>query len=383
MELVWPGPLRRLFRRRLSRTATVIVVGIVVVIGAAVGGARWWNDTHPTGIKAAIADLPASTQKFLFTDWSQVRIQLRVLQGQEVSSLGRWLDPATYPASSQAEDVVQTLSSTSIIGDPQSASQLQTQFGVSPANLQWEAYGTLPDGGVEVLSPNPTVDLTTMGSRLTKAGYAQAKSGVWSLPGGSTNLPDFGNIALFPRQHLIVASANPAALSATMRTVSGDASPLDSVASLSSMVGTLNQPVAADVWVRDSVCGDTKLSYSAQPAPDANTEQEINTAINEAGGVGPLVGFALTLNTDNTVTAAMQYTSDSSAQHDLKARATLATGQRYSIGTNFGDVFSVASAKTSNSTILLNLQPVSGAESSTGVPLLPWLIQGDVIFASC
>lgn len=368
---------------RLSRKATIAVVALIVMLGAAIGAARWWNDTHPTGIKGAVAALPASTQSFQFTDWSGVRIELRVMQGQEISRLGRWLDPATYAENSSAADVLRSLSSTSIISTPDSALQLQKQFGISPANLQWEAYGNLPTGGVEVLSPNATVDLTKVRSALAKAGYVETKSGAWSIDGGSANLPDFGNIAVLPDRHLVLASASPVALTTAMQTVSGKAPSLDTVTSLKDMVGTLDLPVAADVWVRDSVCGDTRISYSAQAAPDPGTEQEINQAIKGAGGVSPLVGFTLTLNPDGTLTAAMQYPSDSAAQHDLKARATLATGQRYSIGVNFPSLFTVVSSETNNSTILLQLKPVPGSESSTGVPLFPWLVQGDIIFASC
>ncbi|HWU32616.1 MAG TPA: hypothetical protein VN108_07070 [Marmoricola sp.] len=368
---------------RLSRRATIVVVALVLMMGAAIGAARWWNDTHPTGIKGAVAALPATTQSFQFTDWSAVRIELRVMQGQEISKLGTWLDPSTYAATSTSPNVLRTLSSTSIISTPDSAMQLQKQFGISPANLQWEAYGNLPAGGVEVLSPNATVDLTKVRSALTAAGYVQTKSGAWSLEGGSANLPDFGNIAVLPDRHLVLASASPIALTDAMQTASGKVPSLDSVTSLNDLVGTLDQPVAADVWVRDAVCGDTRISYSAQAAPDPATEQEINQAIRSAGGVSPLVGFALTLNPDGTLTAAMQYPSDSAAQRDLKARATLATGQRYSIGVNFASLFTLVSSQTNNSTILLQMSPVPGSESSTGVPLFPWLIQGDLDFASC
>lgn len=377
MKFVWPGALRRLFQRRFSRTTTVIVVGVLVLIGAAVGGARWWNDTHPTGIEGAIAALPASATTMQFTDWSQVRIQLRVLQGQEVKSMGNWLDTSTYDPNSPSAVALSTLSATSIINNPDDAANMQKQFGVSPANLQWEAYGSLPNGGVEVLSTNATVDLAAVRAKLAKAGYVQAESGMWSLADGSALLPDFTNIALFPDQHLMLASASSAALTATMQSVEGKTAHLNSVTSLGNLVGNLGQPIAADVWVRDSVCGDTKISYSAQGYPDPSVQQQISTAINQAGGLTPLNGFALTLNTDSTVTAAAQFDSNAAAQRDLKPRTALASGPTYVSSDNYAQEFSILSADTKNATILLNLQPVEGDA------ILSQLVQGAIIFASC
>lgn len=380
MNFNWSGLKRSVFRRRLSRTTTIIVAAVVIVVGSAVVGARWWNDTHPAGIDGAIAVLPASTQNVLFTDWSQVRIQLRVMQGQEVSGLGTWLNSATYSPDSTSADLLSSLTSISLVADPDAALQMQKSLGVSPANLQWEAVGKLPNGSVEVLNPNATVNLASVRSTMLKAGYSPTKTNanILAAPAAiSAALPNFSYVVLFPDQHLMVAGANPGVLAGTTQVVAGKARSLNSVTTLTDMTKTLSQPVAADVWVGDYVCGADPISYSAQSYPDATVEQQMSTAISQVGGLTPLVGFALTMNSDNTVTAAAQFTSDAEAQRDLKPRATLAAGPTYVSADNYSQEFSIASAQTKNSTILLNLQPVPGDA------VLSQLVQGAIIFASC
>lgn len=314
--------------------------------------------------------MPLATERLNFTDWSSVRLELRVYRDTEVSTMGSWL-PRAFD---------DDLSPASIMAD--SASLLQQHFGFSPANTQWEAYGQAPSGQVEILRMNDTVDFASIQALLKKAGYPVPSSpnGVWA--GGTdlvdsinTNIPtEFANIVLVPDQHLVLASSSLSYLKAAVATVEGKQQPLSSVDSLSRMLNNIDEPAAAVVWSRDFACADLAMS-SADPDAQAQAQQ----AINAAGQTSPLVGFTLALGDDGVLTAAEQFTSASVAQGDLKARASLATGPEYGRSSaNFSDDFTLQSATTKDATILLEMKP-----NHSGVFPLSSLYSGPLVFATC
>lgn len=346
-----------------------VVAVVVVLLGGSAIWARWWREHHPTGILGAIAAMPLTTERLSFTDWSAVRLQLRVLRDQEVSTMGTWLPEAF------ADD----LSPTSNMAD--SARLLQQHFGFSPATTQWEAYGQAPSGQVEVLQLNDTVNLEDIADRLAKAGYPKPRvaTGVWA--GGPDRLAsidpsisaEFANIVLLPDQHMVVASSSPTYLASTVATIQGKQKPLSSLGSISSLLNNIDEPSAAVVWARDFACADLAMTQA-----DAQSQAQAQQAISAAGQITPLVGFALALGSDGVVTAAEQLPSVAAAQGDLKARASLATGPEYGRSSaNFSDDFTLESAATKDATILLRLKPHSG------VFPLSSLYSGPLVFATC
>ena len=122
MKFELPRGARGLLARRTPRTVIAVVAVVVVLLGGSAIWARWWREHHPTGILGAIAAMPTAVQRLNFTDWSAVRLELRVYRDQEVSTMRTWLpkafDDDLSPASNMAD----------------SAQLLQQHFGFSPAN---------------------------------------------------------------------------------------------------------------------------------------------------------------------------------------------------------------------------------------------------------
>lgn len=363
--------VRRLFRRPTMRVVAAGVAIVVALVGGSALWARWWREHHPSGLLAAITTMPVATQRLSFTDWSAVRLQLRVYRDSEIATMGRWL-PQAFDAD---------LSPASLMAD--SGVLMQKHFGFSPANTQWEAYGQAPTGQVEVLRMNDTVDFADIAARLKKSGFPAPKSstGIWA--GGPDLLAnidptlassEFANIALLPDEHLVLASSSANYLSVATATVLGKQKALSSVDSLSKMLNNIDDPSAAVVWTRDFACSDLAMS-SADPDAQAQAQQ----AIAAAGQTSPLVGFALALDSDGVLTAAEQFASSSVAQGDLKARASLATGPEYGRSSaNFSDDFTLESASTKDATILLAMKP-----KRSGVFPLSSLYSGPLVFATC
>lgn len=370
MEFELPGVVHRFFERRTARVVAAGVAIVVVLVGGSALWARWWREHHPSGLLAAITAMPVATQRLNFTDWSEVRLQLRVYRDTEIATMGTWL-PKAFD---------QDLSPASIMAD--TGQLLQKTFGFSPANTQWEAYGQAPSGEVEVLRMNDTVDFESIKAHLKKAHYPapSAPTGVWAggadlLAGIDPSLSaEFANIVLLPDQHLVLASSSPTYLSSAAATVAGKQKALSSVDSLSSMLNNIDEPAAAVVWPRDFACADLAMSNA-----DADAQAQAQQAIAAAGQTTPLVGFALALDGDGVLTAAEQFTSDSVAQGDLKARAALAIGPEYGRSSaNFSDDFTLESASTKNATILLQMKP-----KRSGVFPLSSLYSGPLVFATC
>lgn len=370
MKFEFPARIRRLFRRRTTR---VVAAGVAIVVALLAGSAlwaRWWREQHPSGLLAAITAMPAATQRLNFTDWSEVRLELRVYRDTEIKTMAAWL-PRAFD---------NDLSPVSIMAD--TGTLMQKHFGFSPANTQWEAYGQAPSGQVEVLRMNDTVDFAAIQANLKKAGYPAPSSptGVWA--GGidllasidPTISAEFANVVLLPDQHLVLASSSLTYLSSTTATIEGKQKALSSVDSLSSMLNNVADAAAAVVWPRDFACADLAMSKA-----DPNAQTEAQQAITAAGQTTPMVGFALALGGDGVLTAAEQFTSPAVAQGDLKARATLATGPEYGrSAASFSDDFTLLSASTKNATILLELKP-----KRSGIYPLSSLYSGPLVFATC
>lgn len=359
----------RVLRRRRPRTVLVCVAVIVVLIGGSTIWARWWRETHPSGLLGAITTMPVATQRVAFTDWSDVRLELRVPRDTEIDSMGTWL-----PQAFQAD-----LSPASIMAS--SGPLLQQHLGFSPANAQWEAYGQAQNGQVEVLRLNDTVDFAPIRSLLKKAGYVAPSSATGAWTGGTDILAaidpsisaEFGNIVLVADEHLVLASSSPTYLATAAAVVAGKQKALSSVDSVSQMLNNIDEPAAAVVWTRDFVCGDLAMSNA-----DSDAQAQAQQAIQAAGQITPLVGFTLALDPEGILTAAEQFTSPSAAEGDLKARASLATGPEYGRSSaNFSDDFTLESASTKDSTILLTMKPHSG------VFPLSSLYSGPLVFATC
>lgn len=357
-------------RRRLRRRSTIIGAAVVVFILAVVVFAKVWNSAHPAGVLAFPDVMPAEVQRVNFTNWSDVRTELRVLRDDEITTMPAWLGKAFE----------RDLSATSNMKDV--GPSLQEHFGFSPANIQWEAYGQAPKGQVEVIRVNDTLDFAGIEAKLVAAGYPKpaAADGIWA--GGVDRLAaldpsisaEFANIVLLPKQRLVLTSSSLSFLQKTIETVTGNEKSLKTVKTLTDMLDELGQPVAARVWVGDNACADLSMAKA-----DEDSQTMADQAIAEAGPITPLVGFALALDDNGDLLAAAQLPTADDAKVDLKSRAVLAVGPTFNgTGSAFPDDLTLVASDAKKATVLLDFKP-----NHPGVFPLSMYFNGPLVFATC
>lgn len=352
----------------MSRARWIAVVVVVVVGGLMTWGARWLS-ANDSDVHAALVSVPVDTQRLHFTDWRSVRAAAKA-PTDPVRDMSAWLHRA------YSED----LTPASLIAG--SGPVYAKHLGFSPANVAWEAYALTPQTHIEVLKIEDAANFGAIASHLKAVGYLSPSKpdGIWT--GGSDPLAaidpqipaDFANVALLGEQRLVIASRSPTDLADAVRVAQGDKPSLASVSVVVSMSENLAAPAAAVLWTTDFVCGDLAMSHA-----DESSAQQAKQAISAAGGVTPMVGFALAWATDGVLTVAAQEPSDGAARHDVKSRALLATGPAFGRGeTSFSDDFAMLSAKTRDATVQLRLKP-----KRDGVFPLSSLYSGPLVFASC
>jgi hypothetical protein len=198
---------------RLVVTGRRASVGAVLVIALALAGG-WWAaalrpDTRPP-LTSALDVLPARTTIVGFTDWAQIR---------ETVGLGV-VDTAGERDELQNEPASRDLTTRSVLGS--SVEVMHDALGWSPAELDWEVFGQDPRGAADVVRLDDSVSFDDVRTRLRGAGYRQDGE-VWSTSKG-TRLPSIAdNVALVPRQRLVVMSDVPAQIPLVLDVIAGRA----------------------------------------------------------------------------------------------------------------------------------------------------------------
>lgn len=355
-------------RRRLLAAA----VALVVLVAAVVVGVVVWQRAHRTDMERALGLVPASTKRFAFTDWSLVRRTLHAHLG-------------AHPSGDQVQNLMdkaydKDLSAASSIND--SAPALQTRYGFSPVNAQWEAYAQSKQGATMVLRTDDDVDFDRLAKALADLGYKKPSSdtGVWN--GGadlvssidSTLSPELQYVVLLKDQHLVVSSDNKQYAEVAGKVAQGDADSLAGVDGVDSVADQAAEPAAAILWSRDFACQDLAMS---QADPDA--QQQADQLIAKAGGVTPLTGLVMALSPNRDLTVVEGFESGDQARSNLAARARLAVGDAVGRGeSTFADDYQLTESRTAGSTVKLRLHP-----KDPDAYVLSALYDGPVIFATC
>jgi hypothetical protein len=259
----------------------------------------------------------------------------------------------------------------------ESAPELQTAFGFSPASAAWEMFSQGPDGAAITLGMPGGTDFGTIAERLEDAGFARPDSdtGVWV--GGPDLLPSIGDgltpelayLVLDADHDLVLASDQQRYLETAHRAARGDA---DQVDGLDAVTAALDEPLSAAVYTGDYACAALAMAQA-----DADDQAEAERLVSEAGTVDPYLAFAMGAGGPGDVRVAMEFADDDQARANADSRAALASGPAVGQGGRFTDRFTLRSARADGPVVLLDLTPVRGAY------VLSDLSSGPVLFATC
>jgi len=342
--------------RSVPRRVTIVVVavvGVALLAAAVMVAVRWWHGRDDTTFEQAAAYAPSDAERLSWTDWAAVRRQV-----------GSDLD-AAYDAD---------LSSTSAL--VQSAPVLQSRFGFSPANADWELFSQSADGAVVIVKLPDADAVDAVGDDLEDAGFTRPEDddGVWM--GGDTLLPEIGDnltpelqyVALDAEKGLVLTSDAAPYLQQVVDGLGDD----EISGPMRSVVAASGEPLTAAVYDGDRACRALAMSQA-----DDDDQQTADRLITEAGTVDPLTAYAMSVQPGGDVRAVMAFEGDDQARSNADSRAALAAGPAPGQGGDFSDRFSVESATADGDLVTLDLRPRKGTYVFSD------LSSGPVLFATC
>lgn len=352
--------------RKRATIAVAAVLGLVLVAGLVLVGGRWWLDFRRTDLQRAMALAPAGAERFSWTDWAGVRTELdaELSTSSTTREVARFLDEG-YDAD---------LTSTSALVE--SADVLQSQFGFSPATVDWELFSQSVDGAVVTTHLPESVDFADIESRLDEIGFTapSSDSGVWlggsdllaGIAPGSGITPVLQFIALDEDERLLRSSDSEDYLNQTL-----DAEPFDDPG-VEEVVDVSGEPLSAAVY-----SGRVACSALAMGQADEVDQAQADELVTAAGEVNPIIGFAIAAQPDGGVRVALSFESDEQARSNADSRAALAAGPAPGQGGDFTDRFEVDAVSAEGAVVTLDLDPLEGQY------VLSDLSTGPVVFATC
>ncbi|WP_148576121.1 hypothetical protein [Nocardioides caldifontis] len=333
----------------MRRSRWLVAAAVVLVVGV-VAWFVWPRSTTPW--QEALERLPDSVLKVSFTDWAEVASSLETSSGSVEAQVEATYDSGVTVTSALA----------------QSVAPMEEQWGITPLDAEWEAYGQARDGAVDLLKLGESISISELEERFEEMGYTES-SGVW------TGTPELvaqvqltvlqENVAVLEDERLLVMGDDPAYVESVL---SGDTSLADEVSLLDDAAGS---PVAAYLWASDFACEDLAMSQ-ADPAAAAEAEELVESV----GGVHPLAGLVMAQQPSGRVRVGFAFADSGAADADLQPRTDLASGEAIGQGGTFPDRFEVVSATAEDEVVTLTLDPRGGR-------LLGDVGQGPVLFATC
>lgn len=356
----------------MTRRLALLVAGVLVVVAAAAGAGWWFLGRGPTGPLAdAIRTLPAGSLRLGYTDWATVARELDAPRGEDALD-----DEALLEFISRTYDEDVTTTSAVV----ESFKGMQANYGITPADAEWEAYGQGRDGAVDVLRLKDSVDLDDLTDHLADAGYAEPddEDGVWVgdgdlVAGFDEPLTTMQkNVAVVHDRRLLLMSDDTTFLEQSLPVLSGDEKSAMDDDGVPELVSAVGDPRSAQLWVGDFACEDLAMSKA-----DPIDEQEGARLVEEAGGVHPLDGLVLAHGAGRAATVAMWFADESQAEEDLQPRTDLARGAAPGQGGTFGERFEVTESAQDGRLVRMTLKAREDAN------LMSDLGQGAVLFATC
>lgn len=342
----------------LGSALAVVVAGLVVV---------WLvREGDRTRLERALESVPASSERFSWTDWTAVRaaVGTKVGAGSSAEEVTTFLD--------RAYD--RDLTATTSLDD--SGPAMQTTLGFSPASLDWELFAQGTEGAVVAMGLPDGYDVKALRERLRALGYsAPARAdGVWnagtdlvSRLGDGSLTPQLAAVQIDEDAHVLYASDQAAYLDRRAKGARGDRD--DEVARTAAAVG---DPLSALLLDGDRAC--TELAMSEADEADRIRGSEL---VKQAGGVHPLTGFAIATERGGGVRVALTFEQEDQARADADSRSQLAAGPAPGQGGTFPERFRLGKVRADGTLVTMALEPLEGQS------VLSDLSDGPLLFATC
>lgn len=353
--------------------AVLLVLALVAVL--AVGAWLGWRATQRTDLERAVALLPEPTLRATWTDWAQVR---ELADGGDLGADASTRDVGGFL--SRAYDL--DLTGTSAVAD--AAYAMNRRYGFSALDASWEVYGQSRDGAVVVLHFDDSVDLDGVERNLRRLGYAApadgaGEEGVWV---GSADLvatidpsltPVMQNVVVLPDEGLVLLTDAQEYAATAASVVAGDEPSMNEVDGVTDLAGLVGEPAAAVLFASDFACEALGMS-----SVDDDDRALADQRVADAGGVSPLAGLVVALETDRSLLVGMHFESSSQAAGNLEPRVELASGEAVGQGGTFEERFELVEARSDGNQVVMDLEP-----ARDDAALLSDLTQGPVLFATC
>ena len=341
-----------------------------MLVLALVAGVWWWRSLRMTDLERALSVAPADSARLSWTDWAGVRSELGVSLDADSSraDLGRFLDRAYDRDLS---------SSSALLG---SAEVLQSDFGFSPATIDWEMFSQSDQGAVILLHVPDGTDFDALAGRLAKLGFERPSDpeGVWAggmdlLPRISANLtPELQFMALDRDDGLILTSDRADFLHHSLDVVNGDAESMASDDAVGEAAKAVGEPLSAALYSGPQAC--RALAMSGADPTDQVAAQDL---LDRAGEVNPITSFAMAAEPDGTVQVVLGFENDDQARTNADTRATLAAGPAPGQGGDFTDRYRLGPVTADGDLVRMVLHPRAGQY------VLSDLSNGPLLFATC
>ncbi len=343
--------------------ASVLVVALTVAFG-------WWAaalrpDTRPA-LTSALDVLPARTTIVGFTDWARIRAHVGL---GDVDTRGERADLETRAAK-------RDLTTRSVLG--RSVDEMHDGLGWSPADAEWEVYGQDPVGAAAVVRLDGSISFDDVRDGLEAAQYVRGDDGTWGARDGTSRLPQIlTNVALVPRQRLVVMSDQARQIPGVLAVVDGRARSL--------AAGHDAADTARALAGSDSVLlqGGRLACQTTALAPDAEVQRQAHTAVDRVGALEPyrFSGRGLTDRGGSGFSAqrvvfAMTFDSAVEASEQADVRARLTAGPFIGRSGPIDETLRLRSATTDAATVRLDF-----AHDPDTVVFMTGT--GPILFASC
>lgn len=352
----------------MPRRRHLFIIGGVLLLVAA-GVVTWLvmrDDDDKSGrLESAVALAPKASARLGWTDWAGIREEL----------------DADLSAASSTADVEKFLTDgfdadlTSPSALVSSAPVLQTDFGFSPATIDWELFAQSDDGAILMIGLPKSVDIDEVEDQLAENGYQEPslEDDVWI--GGPDLLAQIGGLSqelafiTIDRDNRVLAASDE---SSTLETWRDDRRGTDLEDSIADVTAVAEGSLSASIYSDEYAC----VALSMTQADDADRTRA-GELISQAGEINPYSAYAIAGLPGGDVRVAMAFESEEQARVNADTRSQLAAGPAPGQGGSFPERFELGEVIADGKVVIMPLDPLP----STYV--MSDMANGPVLFATC